>query len=53
MTDAYVCRILPLTCLAPDIVEEVFDGRQPKALQLADLLGPFPAKWEQQKELFR
>jgi hypothetical protein len=21
VTDAYVCRLLPLTCLAPDIVE--------------------------------
>lgn len=27
---AYVCRLLPLTCLAPDTVEAVLDGRQPK-----------------------
>jgi hypothetical protein len=27
VTDAYVCRLLPLTCLAPDIVEAVLDGR--------------------------
>ena len=33
MTDAYVCRLLPLTCLAPDIVEAILDGRQPKGLQ--------------------
>jgi ParB-like chromosome segregation protein Spo0J len=26
VTDAYVCRLLPLTCLAPDIVEALFDG---------------------------
>jgi hypothetical protein len=31
VTDAYVCRLLPLTCLAPDIVEAILDGRQPKA----------------------
>jgi hypothetical protein len=35
VTDAYVCRLLPLTCLAPDIVEAILDGRQPKELRLA------------------
>ena len=39
MTDAYVCRLLPLTCLAPDIVEAILDGRQPKGLRLAEMLG--------------
>jgi hypothetical protein len=33
VTDAYVCRLLPLTCLAPDIVEAILDGRQPKGLK--------------------
>ena len=28
VTDAYVCRLLPLTCLAPDVVEAILDGRQ-------------------------
>jgi hypothetical protein len=28
VTDAYVCRLLPLTRLAPDIVEVILDGRQ-------------------------
>ena len=37
VTDAYVCR-LPLTCLAPDIVEAILDGRQPKGLRLAEML---------------
>jgi hypothetical protein len=41
-TDAYVCRLLPLTCLAPDIVEAILDGRQPKGLGLAELLGNGP-----------
>ena len=35
ITDVYVCRILPLTCLAPDIVEAVLVWRQPKRLRLA------------------
>jgi hypothetical protein len=30
VTDAYVCRLLPLTCLAPDIVESILKGRQPR-----------------------
>jgi hypothetical protein len=30
VTDAYVCRLLPLTCLAPDILEAILDGRQAK-----------------------
>ena len=48
VTDAYVCRLLPLTCLAPDIVEAVLDGRQPKGLRLAELLGNGPLAWEEQ-----
>jgi hypothetical protein len=38
VTDAYVCRLLPLTCFAPDIVEAILDGRQPKGLRLAEML---------------
>ena len=30
VTDAYVCQLLSLTCFAPDIVEAILDGRQPK-----------------------
>jgi hypothetical protein len=52
VTDAYVCRLLPLTCLAPDIVEAIFDGRQPRGLRLADLLGNEPLAWEEQRGLF-
>jgi hypothetical protein len=42
VTDAYVCRLLPLTCLAPNIVETILDGRQP---MLAN--GPFG--WDEQR----
>jgi hypothetical protein len=49
VTDAYVCRLLPLTFLAPDIVEAILDGRQPKGLRLAELLGNGPLGWEQQR----
>ena len=49
VTDAYVCRLLPLTCLAPDIVEALLDGRQPKGLRLAEMLGDGPLGWEEQR----
>jgi hypothetical protein len=49
VTTAYVCRLLPLTCLAPDIVEVILDGRQPKGLRLAEMLGNGPLVWEVQR----
>jgi len=50
---AYVCRLLPLTCLAPDIVEAILEGRQPKGLRLAELLGNRPVLWEEQRHRWR
>ena len=49
VTDAYVCRLLPLTCLAPYLVETILDGRQPKGLRLAELLGNGPLDWNAQR----
>ena len=49
VTDAYVCRLLPLTCLAPDLVEAILDGRQPKGLRLAEMLGNGPLGWGEQR----
>jgi hypothetical protein len=50
VTDAYACRLLPLTCLAPDIVEAILDGRQPRGLRLAEVLGNGPLAWNTQSE---
>ena len=50
ITDAYVCRLLPLTCLAPNIEEAILDGRQSKGLRLAELLGNAPLVWNAQRE---
>jgi hypothetical protein len=47
---SYVCRVLRLTLLAPDIVERILDGRP--APQLAELTQPFPMAWEQQRSHF-
>jgi hypothetical protein len=42
----FVCRVLLLTPLAPDIVEAILDGPRPAELQLDDLLKGFPLRWE-------
>jgi hypothetical protein len=47
VTDAYVCWLLPLTCLAPDIVEAILDGRQSKGLKLAGALRTGSLSWEE------
>jgi hypothetical protein len=44
---SYVCRVLHLTLLAPEIVERILDGRHTAGL--AQLLKPFPVEWEQQR----
>jgi len=52
VTVAYACRLLPLTCLAPDIVEAILDGRQPRGLRLAEMLGNGALAWEEQRQLW-
>ena len=49
MTDAYGCRLLPLTSLAADIVEAILDGQQPKGLRSAEMFGNGPMAWERQR----
>jgi hypothetical protein len=52
LNGSYVSRIFRLTLLAPDIVEAILAGRQPRTLQLADLLEDVPVEWERQREKF-
>ncbi len=51
LTRSFVSRLLRLTLLAPDIVEAILDGRQPKGLQLEDLTRVLPSGWEEQREI--
>ncbi|KIL96950.1 hypothetical protein CCC_01443 [Paramagnetospirillum magnetotacticum MS-1] len=51
ISPSYMTRIYRLTLLAPDIVEAILDGRQPRTLQLADLMDNIPVEWEQQREI--
>ena len=47
----YMCRVLRLTLLAPDIVEAILVGREPEGMRLEDILNPFPAAWVEQRTL--
>ncbi|MCA3389572.1 MAG: hypothetical protein INF65_13180 [Roseomonas sp.] len=40
--------MLRLKLLAPEMVEAILDGRQPKAVTLPGVLEPFPLEWIQQ-----
>jgi hypothetical protein len=44
---SYLCRVLRLTLLAPDIVERILDGRPTAGLP--QFLKPLPVEWEQQR----
>jgi hypothetical protein len=48
----YLGSLLRLTLLAPDLVTNAVDGRQPPSVALGALLEPFPLCWRSQGELF-
>ena len=53
LSDRYISRILRLNFLAPDIVIDILEGRQPRGLRLQDLITKaIPALWDEQKSLF-
>lgn len=52
MAESYLCRVLRLTLLAPDIVEAILDGRQGTCMELGQLLRPFPLDWHEQHASF-
>jgi hypothetical protein len=45
---SYLCRVLRLTLLSPEIVEAIIDGRQPEWATLPALMRAFPANWKKQ-----
>ena len=45
----YMARILRLTLLAPELIEAILDGRQPRVLTLPTLMKPFPMEWKEQR----
>jgi len=53
LTHGYLGRLLRLNLLAPDIIEAILGGRQPKGLKLIDFLRKeIPSLWEEQEERF-
>lgn len=51
--ESYVCRILRLTLLAPDIVESILDGTQPQTLELKAIMKPLPVEWKAQRRVLK
>jgi hypothetical protein len=49
INESYVCRVLRLTLLAPDIVEAIVDGRQLPEMTLATLMRRLPSVWKEQR----
>jgi hypothetical protein len=50
VSQSHVSRMLRLTHLAPEVVEAILAGRQPKGMRLEGLLAGFPDEWAGQQE---
>jgi hypothetical protein len=50
---SFVNRLLRLTLLAPDTQEAIWDGRQPKGMQLEEITRQMPMEWSAPRELTR
>jgi len=48
----HVYRVMRLTMLAPDIIEAVLDGTQPRTLTLQNIVRGFPISWTEQRALY-
>ena len=52
LNDAHVRRLLRFGYLAPDIVEAIVEGRQPRSLTVKRLLQRIPVAWPDQCAAF-
>ncbi len=52
LSDAHVRRLLRFAYLAPDIVEAIVEGRQPRILTVKLLLKNIPLDWADQRAAF-
>lgn len=48
ISPSYLTRVLRLTLLAPEIIEDILDGRLGPEATLAALMDPFPPLWADQ-----
>jgi hypothetical protein len=51
ISQSYVCRVLRLTLLSPDVVEAILDGRHTAEITLATMMEPFLVGWQEQRLL--
>ena len=49
---SYISRVLRMTLLAPETVEEILAGRQPEGLTMSRAMQPFALDWGQQRQDF-
>ena len=49
----YLTRVFRLAFLAPEVVEAILDGRQPRDLTLQSLRGQLPDEWSSQTDWLR
>ncbi len=49
---AYIAKTIRMTQLAPDIIEAILNGRQPRSLTLSQMFRPFPDNWAEQRKHF-
>ena len=50
VSQSHISRMLRLTLLAPEVIEAIFEGRQPEGMRLESLLAGFPDDWGCQRE---
>lgn len=48
----HMYRVMRLTLLAPDIIEAVLNGTQPRTLTLQNVVRGFPISWQEQRKIF-
>ena len=53
LTERYVGKVYPCAFLAPDIVEAILEGRQPRDLTFAKLTEDLPMRWTEQRKRSR
>lgn len=52
LTERYVGRVFPCAFLAPDIIETIVEGRQPRELTFEKLTRDIPLSWAEQRTKF-
>ena len=48
---SYIARTIRLTCLAPDMVEDILNGQEPDGLSLRSLRRDLPLEWDEQRRM--